>query len=182
MPGISHNPSQHIDRPVLYTSRLKAREIKISRNRGNVHEQEQPTLKLEKGSGLFNRNLIVCLHTSCCQLNVPSWTPDDHSPVFLWWRERGTAAAKFGVFGNNIETTGMHEKQAWCHLSKTHWLGLRQEDHRPVTLCDCFPTRSPRDRALWRSLMRVMTGHPEPFIAPDHASGRSIGAETGSPP
>lgn len=26
------------------------------------------------------------------------------------------AAAKFGVFGNNIETTGTEEKRARCHL------------------------------------------------------------------
>lgn len=33
------------------------------------------------------------------------------------------AAAKFGVFGNNIETTWVHEKGVRGHLSEASWVG-----------------------------------------------------------
>lgn len=74
---------------------------------------------MEELSGLFNRNLIVHLHTFCCQLNVLSWAPDYHSPVLLQYKEHRVAAAKFGVFGNNFETTGKQEKRLGATCLKT---------------------------------------------------------------
>lgn len=50
------------------------------------------------------------------------------------------AAAKFGVFGNNIETTWVHEKGVWGHLSEAPWAG-RGAGVPPLhaALTNCFP-------------------------------------------
>lgn len=42
-------------------------------------------------------------------------------------------AARLGMFGNNIETTGIQEKQARCHLPEDPPAGREQED-QPVAL------------------------------------------------
>lgn len=88
------------------------------------------------------------LHTFCRQLNIPSWAPDYHSLVFLWYREHRMVAAKFGVFGNNIETTGIQEKRALCHLPEDPPGGPASHCREP-----CFLPQSPGNQsALWKVL------------------------------
>lgn len=89
---------------------------------------------------LFNRDLIARLHTFCRQLNIASWAPDWPSLVLLGYREHRMAAAKFGVFGNNIETTCVREKGVWGHLSEAPRAGRGAGVPRlHVALTNCFP-------------------------------------------
>lgn len=75
---------------------------------------------METLSGLFNRNLTACLHTFCCQRNILSRALGPHSPV-LWYEEHRMAAAKFGVFENNTETTGYERSELGAICLKTHF-------------------------------------------------------------
>ena len=50
------------------------------------------------------------------------------------------AAAKFGVFGNNIETTWVHEKEFGGICLKPRGLGMGlQAPSLHVALTNCFP-------------------------------------------
>lgn len=97
-------------------------------------------------------------------------------------------AAKFGVFGNNIETTGIQEKRALCHLPEDPPGGPASQVDQPRRWTSLalpgalFP--APKswepERSVegpWESLMRSTAR-----AANDHTRGYREGAVTGAPP